>query len=173
MLSPANGEEPEVTIADDVLRAGLRVVFCGTALGAASARAGAYYAGPGNKFWPTLHAIGLTPRTLAPSEFAEVLEYDIGLTDLCKSRSGSDLAIGNDAFDVPRLAIAMESHRPGWLAFNGKRAAKEALGLKRIDFGAQEVKFAGVPAYVLPSSSGAANGYWDIAHWRQLARLSR
>jgi G:T/U-mismatch repair DNA glycosylase len=38
----------------DLLRPGLRIVFCGTAAGTASARAGAYYAGPGNAFWPTL-----------------------------------------------------------------------------------------------------------------------
>ena len=33
-------------ILPDVLAPGLRVVFCGTAPGTASARAGAYYAGP-------------------------------------------------------------------------------------------------------------------------------
>ena len=49
----------------DLIRPGLRIVFCGTALGAASARAGAYYAGPGNKFWPTLHEVGLTPAGIA------------------------------------------------------------------------------------------------------------
>jgi hypothetical protein len=66
----------------DVLGPGLRVVFCGTAVGSASAKRGAYYAGPGNKFWPTLHAIGLTPRRLMPEEFRSVLDYGIGLTDL-------------------------------------------------------------------------------------------
>ena len=54
----------------DVLEPNLRVVFCGTAAGSASARAGAYYAGPGNSFWRTIHAIGLTPRQLRPQEFA-------------------------------------------------------------------------------------------------------
>lgn len=34
----------------DLLRPGLRVVFCGTAAGAASALSGAYYAGRGNRF---------------------------------------------------------------------------------------------------------------------------
>ena len=38
----------------DILQPGLRVVFCGTAAGRASAKARAYYAGPGNSFWKTL-----------------------------------------------------------------------------------------------------------------------
>ena len=56
----------------------MRIVFCGTAAGAASARGGAYYAGPGNKSWATLHEIGLTPRRLAPFEFASMLDHGIG-----------------------------------------------------------------------------------------------
>ena len=42
----------------DVLPPGLAVVICGTAAGTASARAGAYYAGPGNAFWATLTRSG-------------------------------------------------------------------------------------------------------------------
>ena len=56
-----------MSVLPDVLAPGLRAVFCGTAAGTKSAIAGAYYAGPGNKFWPTLHAIGLTPRRFAPA----------------------------------------------------------------------------------------------------------
>jgi G:T/U-mismatch repair DNA glycosylase len=43
------------TLLDDLLRIGLRLVICGTAAGERSAKLGAYYAGPGNKFWRTLH----------------------------------------------------------------------------------------------------------------------
>ena len=75
----------------DVLGSGLSIVFCGSAAGAASARAGAYYAGPGNRFWPTLYRVGLTPRILAPADFRTVRRYGIGLTDLCKTESGSDV----------------------------------------------------------------------------------
>ena len=59
----------------DVLAPGLHVVFCGSAAGAVSARVGAYYAGPGNRSWPTLHRVGLTPRLLAPTEFRIVLRW--------------------------------------------------------------------------------------------------
>ena len=45
----------------DLLAPGLDLVFCGTAPSPASFKARAYYANPGNAFWPTLNAVGLTP----------------------------------------------------------------------------------------------------------------
>ena len=159
-------------IIDDVLQEGLRAVFCGTALGAASARVGAYYAATGNKFWPTLHRVGLTSGQIAPTDYRRILEFDLGLTDLCKLRSGSDRVVGDHAFDVPRLLSQLEAFRPAWLAFNGKKAAKAALALERVHYGAQTIELAGVRTYVLPSTSGAASGYWDIAPWREFASLT-
>ena len=50
-----------MSVLPDVLVPGLAVVFCGSAVGAASARRRAYYAGPGNAFWRTLSEVGLTP----------------------------------------------------------------------------------------------------------------
>jgi TDG/mug DNA glycosylase family protein len=44
-------------------------VFCGTAPSPASYKARAYYANAGNAFWPTLHAVGLTPERLHRSVF--------------------------------------------------------------------------------------------------------
>ena len=49
-------------ILPDVLGPGLALVICGSAAGTASARAGAYYAGPGNRFWWILAHSGLTER---------------------------------------------------------------------------------------------------------------
>lgn len=155
----------------DVIGPGLRVVFCGTALGAASARARAYYAGPGNRFWPTLHAVGLTPWLFEPREYGELLGLGIGLTDLCKTRSGSDREIGTDAFDVPRLTALLERNDPGWIAMTSKRTAKEALGRSLVEYGPQDRALGGVPVYVLPSPSGAARGHWDTGHWQALADL--
>jgi len=158
-------------IVADLIGPGLRVVFCGTALGAESARRRAYYAGPQNKFWQTLFAIGLTPRRFEPEEYPGVLALGIGLTDLCKTRSGSDAEIGRDGFDAERLRETIEANRPRWIAFTSKNAAKNALGLNGVDYGIQSVRFGGSRVFVLPSPSGAANGYWDIGPWRELAEL--
>lgn len=114
-------------ILPDVIKPGLRVVFCGTAVGAVSARRHAYYAGPGNKFWPTLREIGLTPRRLQPTECASVLHYGVGLTDVCKQRSGSDLQVGVQGFDVQRLAGLIRENAPLIIAFNGVKAGRASL----------------------------------------------
>ena len=136
----------------DVLKPELRVVFCGTALGTKSAQLRAYYAGPGNAFWPTLYRIGLTPRQLRPEEYRSLLTYGIGLTDLCKVRSGSDKAIGYDAFDVADFAAKLRRYSPGWVAFNGERAAEVLFG-KRVSYGEHPERVAGIPVFVLPSTS--------------------
>jgi double-stranded uracil-DNA glycosylase len=152
----------------DVLAQGLRVVFCGTALGTQSARAGAYYAGRGNRFWPTLHEVGLTPVVLRPDEYRRLLDYGIGLTDICKTRSGSDEEVGRENFDVRRLITELERYSPAWIAFNGKNAARAALG-RGVEYGEQREALGGVSCFVLPSTSGAARAYWDVRVWRELA----
>jgi double-stranded uracil-DNA glycosylase len=155
-------------ILPDVIEPGLRVVFCGTAVGTKSAQAGAYYAGPGNSFWATLREVGLPPRQLRPSESAELIRYGIGLTDICKLSSGSDRAVGTGGFDVPRLVATLERYAPGWIAFNGKKAAEAALG-RPVGYGRQPERLGPTRVFVLPSSSGAARGFWDVRYWRELA----
>lgn len=154
----------------NMLRPGLQVVFCGTAAGTASARAKAYYAGPGNAFWRTLHATGLTPTQLAPSEYRRLLDFGIGLTDLCKVRYGSDAEVGTAEFDVDELQSRIREVEPAYLAFNGKNAAQGALE-RPVDFGPQEEQIGGATVWVLPSTSGAARRYWDIGPWEELARV--
>jgi TDG/mug DNA glycosylase family protein len=153
------------------MRPGLRVVFCGTALGAKSAQVGAYYAGPGKAFWATLYEVGLTPRRLRPQEYRELLSFGIGLTDLCKTRSGSDEAVGKNAFDIERLVSGLRRCSPGWVAFTGKNSAQGALG-RSVAYGPQAERLGGVPVYVLPSTSGAARRFWDIRPWQDLARVA-
>ena len=153
----------------DLLRPGLEVVFCGTAAGTASARAKAYYAGPGNAFWRTLFATGLTPRQLAPSEYERLLGFGIGLTDLCKVRHGSDAEVGTEEFDVDGLRGRIAAVEPVYLAFNGKNSARGALE-REVQIGPQEEQIGGAAVWVLPSTSAAARRYWDIDPWQELAR---
>ena len=65
-----------MSVLRDVLVRGLRVVFCGTAVGAAPARRQAYYAGAGNAFWPTLYEVGFTPSLLQPEEYQDITGMD-------------------------------------------------------------------------------------------------
>jgi TDG/mug DNA glycosylase family protein len=157
----------------DVLGPGLALVVCGTQAGAASARLGAYYAGPGNRFWGTLHATGLTPRRLAPQEFRALPDYGIGLTDVAKRSSGPDAALRGDHFDADGLVARIRAHAPAILAFNGKRAAQAVLRPRgrALAYGLQPDTLGTTRLVVLPSTSGAASGFWSIEPWRALAAL--
>ena len=157
----------------DALGPGLRIVFCGSAAGAVSARVGAYYAGPGNGFWPTLYRVGLTPRLLAPAEFPTVLRYGIGLTDLCKTESGADASLSREADDAKALTAKIARYRPAILAFNGKRAAGVFLDAATIDYGEQAERIGETAIHVLPSTSGAARRWWDETYWRRVAEALR
>lgn len=161
----------------DLLSENLKLVFCGSALGEASAKAKAYYAKPGNKFWPTLHAVGLTPRLFRPSEYPELLKLRIGLTDINKTQSGNDDALDDAHDDVAGLAAKIEQYQPAILAFTAKRPAqvflKESFGLKGPPpYGLQPQRIGRTHLFVLPSTSGSGVRYWDIGPWKELKELA-
>jgi double-stranded uracil-DNA glycosylase len=155
---------------DDVLTEGLDIVFCGTAAGHTSARLGSYYAGPGNQFWAALHSTRLTPCQLSPAQFRDLPRYGIGLTDVCKLASGNDSDLEHGDYDVDDFWERISLYRPGIVAFNGKQAAKVALDEKAVRYGFQSTSHDRPRVFVLPSTSGAARGYWDISYWQELAR---
>jgi TDG/mug DNA glycosylase family protein len=158
-------------VLEDRLAPGLRLVVCGTAAGTKSAQLKAYYAGPGNKFWKTLHQVGLTAYQLAPTDFRQAQQFGIGFTDLIKDQSGNDSAIDfrGDARD--RLRNAILAARPTTLCFNGKRAAQEYLHLKQVAYGLQIETIGTTKLFVAPSTSGAASGAWNLSVWEDLAGL--
>lgn len=166
---------PDVVL-PDLMPSGLRLVICGTAAGSASALAGAYYAGAGNKFWTILLQTRLIDKSLGPSDFRRLPEWGIGLTDVSKTRHGMDHQLGADAFDPARLWQAVGEAAPSVLAFNGKAAARAALGLPgriELPFGPLAATPTDQVAWVLPSTSGAAGGSWDPAIWHALAAAIR
>lgn len=154
----------------DLLAPGLDLVICGSAAGAYSAAVGLPYAHPGNRFWRTLYAVGLTPRLLQPSEWRALADYGIGLTDMAKFYAGGDAGIRRRDDDPEALRRKLEACRPRALAFNGKRAAVRFLG-RPVAYGRQEETVAGAALFALPSTAGLASGYWDEAPWRELARF--
>ena len=157
-----------VDVLPDVLAPGLRVVFCGSAAGRRSAAEGAYYAGVGNRFWPMLYRTGLAPQMLQPQQYREVLVHGIGLTDLAKENSGADSEIADAAYDSSRLRHVIEALAPAALAFNGKRAAQLFCG-GGVSYGIQRDLCGTTKVFVLPSTSGAARGFWVEEPWWQLA----
>jgi TDG/mug DNA glycosylase family protein len=156
----------------EVLQPDLKVVFCGTAFGPRSAQVKAYYAGRGNYFWDILFRVGLTQRKLEPHEYREVLRYGIGLTNIAPQRIGLDNTLRKSDFDAAGLLAQMEQYRPSVLAFNGKRGAQELWG-RRVDYGLQAEMVGATRVFVLPSTSGAARGFWDERWWWEVAGMVR
>lgn len=156
-------------ILPDLLRPGLDLVFCGTAPGAMSAARGAYYANPTNRFWPTLHATGLTPRRFRPDEAPALPALGIGLTDVCKHAFGQDSALRPEDFDAAGLRAKIEAVAPARLAFTSKRAAAAVLG-RLPPYGLQPETIGITALWVLPSPSGAARRWWSDAPWHALAQ---
>jgi double-stranded uracil-DNA glycosylase len=175
---PARKNEPMLR---DLMRPGLSVVFCGTAVATASADLGHYYSGPGNKFWYLLHDAGFTPVRLRPEDDATLPEYGVGLTDLVKDVAQSHDR-GLDFGGTPVVAAHIVAAAPEWVAFNGQtagRAAASQLGLarkKEIRLGEQPWSIGTSRVFVLPSSSGA-NATMPYAEklswWRRLCEQSR
>jgi TDG/mug DNA glycosylase family protein len=162
-------------ILQDLLDESLQVVLCGSAASTASAAAAAYYAHKQNKFWKILHETGLTSDLLEPRQYRELLKYGIGLTDLVKTHAGMDHQIplaGAAGTGRTRLQASIAACRPKFLAFTSKTAGERFLGGRK-DYGEQIETIATTRIWILPSTSGAANGSWRPEVWHAFAERVR
>jgi TDG/mug DNA glycosylase family protein len=155
----------------DQLREDLRLIFVGTAASERSASDGHYYAHPGNRFWSTIHEVGITERLYEPGEFGALLQMGIGFTDLSKSHAGMDRQMSAQSIDVPGFRNKMERYRPRAIAFTSKKAASLFYGkpTKAILLGHQLLEEGLPEIFVLSSPSGAASSHWTPQPWRDLS----
>jgi len=105
--------ETDVTL-PDYLRTGLKLVFIGINPGHYSAQAGHYYARPGNLFWWALSNSGLVPQNLGPENDADLLQWNIGLTDVVKRPTHSSGDLRQEEFDqgVRRTVEVLRANAP-------------------------------------------------------------
>jgi len=162
-------------ILPDFLREGLKLVIVGFNPGEASARAGHYYAGRGNSFWPLLYESGVIPEPLAPEDDRRLLEFGIGLTDLVKRPSRGIEEIRREDFTEGRVLLGqkLEQHAPRAIAFNGKLVYEKFSG-RPVKLGLQKERLYGAQVYILPSTSGQNTTETHgekLQHFRNLAAL--
>jgi len=158
-------------ILPDRLRPGLKLVFCGTAAGRRSALSRAYYAHGQNKFWTTLHHVGLTPRLFAPQDYEKLWELGIGLTDIAKHVYGMDHQLPKDALGaeaVAALKARILKAKPRILAFTSLNGGRKVMGAQAVA-GEQLGRLGETRIFILPSPSPLAANHWDIQPWRKLA----
>ena len=65
----------------------------------------------------------------------------------------------------------MIKYQPKIVCFNGKNAAKIYFNRKHIEYGIQNEKIVMSKLFIVPSTSGAASGFWDINIWKTLADI--
>lgn len=157
----------------DVIASGLRVLFCGINPGLYSGATGHHFARPGNRFWPTLHQAGFTPRLLHPSEERELLTYGYGITNLVAraTATADELAPEELVAGQRRLQSKVKRYQPQVVAILGISAYRTAFGKKSVTLGKQSELLANAVVWVLPNPSGL-NAHYQLAdlagHFRTL-----
>jgi TDG/mug DNA glycosylase family protein len=162
--TPAELAAAEGRFVPDVLRPGLRVLFCGINPGLWSAAVGHHFARPGNRFWKALHLGGLTPRLLAPDEEDELLALGLGITNLVEraTAGAADLGPAELREGGSRLAAKAAAVRPRMVAVLGVGAYRTAFARPRAAVGPQPDPIGGSPAWLLPNPSGL-NAHYRLA----------
>ncbi len=155
----------------DVVAPGLKVLFCGINPGLYTAAIGHHFGRPGNRFWPTLHAAGFTPRRYDPSEQRELLPLGFGITNVVERATAAADELTDDEFRAGGVVLAkkVEQLAPGFLAVLGVGAYRVAFGKPKAAVGDQPERIGGTRVWVLPNPSGLNAHYQADA----LARVFR
>jgi TDG/mug DNA glycosylase family protein len=151
----------------------MRLLVCGLNPSLYAADRGVGFARPGNRFWPAAHAAGLVIRDRDPLD--ALVSHGIGMTDLVKraTRTAAELDAEEYRAGVERVGRLVRWLEPRAICFVGLAGWRAAVDAKAVA-GEQPDGFAGVAAYVMPSTSGA-NAHArpaDLAeHLRRALRL--
>jgi TDG/mug DNA glycosylase family protein len=157
-----------------ILGPGLRVLFVGINPSLRSAEAGHHFAGPSNRFWPTLHAAGFTPRRLRPDEDGELPSHGVGVTNLASraTRAAAELSPAELRAGAVQLERTVREHRPGLVAVVGVMAYRTAFARPGATMGLQDAGIGGRPVWVLPNPSGL-NAHYKPADFARLYAEAR
>jgi double-stranded uracil-DNA glycosylase len=153
---------------------GLRVLFVGINPSLRSAEVGHHFARPGNRFWPTLHAAGFTPRLLAPQEDGLLPSFGIGVSNIVSrpTRSASELTVTELRAGAAILEATVRAWTPRLVAVVGVVAYRAAFRRPHADMGLQEETVGGRPVWVLPNPSGL-NAHYKPADFARLYAEAR
>lgn len=140
----------------DVIAPDLKVLFCGINPGLYTAAIGHHFGRPGNRFWPTLHRAGFTPRLLSPYDEHELVPLGYGITNVVDRATAAADEVSAEEFLAggKKLEAKVRRFRPRVLAVLGVGAYRVAFNRPKAKVGAQEEMIGGAAAWVLPNPSG-------------------
>ena len=153
---------------------GLDVLFVGINPSLRSAATGHHFARPGNRFWPTLHAAGFTPRRLAPEEDGLLPSFGLGVMNFVSrpTRAASELTVAELRAGAAALEETVCAWAPRLTAIVGVGAYRTAFARPRAGMGLQPERVAGRPVWVLPNPSGL-NAHYKPADFARLYAEAR
>src|SRR5690242_6409816 len=157
----------------DVIAPDLNVLFCGINPGLYSGAVGHHFARPGNRFWPTLHAAGITARVLSPFAERELLAAGVGITNIVeRATATADRLAGEELrAGARRLEGKVRRTEPRTVAFLGLTAYRTAFGRPKAVVGPQPEAFAGARVWLLPNPSGL-NAHFQVPELAVLFRTA-
>ncbi len=158
----------------DFVGPGMRMLVCGLNPSLVAADAGYGYAGATNRFWSVAVAAGIVTHPRDP--LLSLAEDAFGMTDLVKraTANADSLTPAEYQGGAARVARLVEWLRPGVVLFVGLAGWRAAID-RRAQPGPQPSPFGGMPAYVMPSTSGrnARTSPAELAaHMRQALALA-
>lgn len=147
---------------DDLVGPGLQLLIVGINPGLWTAAANAHFARPGNRFYPALHAAGITDHVIdasngmTPQDRAQLIARGVGITNLVRRATArADELTGEELRDgSARVARSIAAYRPVVVAFLGITAYRKAFRNPRARTGPQLDPLAGAQVWVVPNPSG-------------------
>ncbi len=147
---------------DDLIDDRVRLLFVGINPGLWTAAVNAHFARRGNRFWPALHAAGITPRLVDVSNGMDaqdrelVLGLGIGITNIVPTASARADELSLD--ELRDGAVALETKVRRWkpkvVAVLGLTAYRQAFARPNVVQGRENDRLAGAQLWVLPNPSG-------------------
>jgi TDG/mug DNA glycosylase family protein len=147
----------------DTVAPDLRLLFVGINPGLYSGATGHHFARPGNRFWPTLHQAGFTPRQLRPDETDALLALGIGITNIVNrtTATAAELSPSELRAGADRLRATVERFRPRTVAVLGVTAYRTAFDRSDAVIGRQVDRLGDAALWVLPNPSGL-NAHYQL-----------
>ena len=162
----------------DVIAPRLRILFCGINPGLYSAAAGHHFAGPGNRFWPALHAAGFTPTRLRPEDESALLSLGLGITNLVPRTTPKAEVLSKRALRLGGRQLVQKTltYQPRILAILGLGAYRAAFDDPAAEVGVQPRTIGPTHIWLLPNPSGLNTHHSNaelIELFRSLRRFER
>ena len=159
-------------VIDDIGMDTCRLLVVGINPGLWTAKVGAPFARPGNRFWPALHEAGITPRLvdardgLSDADLAMLAEAGLGFTNVVARATARAGELADDEIRAGGRVLAEKVARQRDLRGGPEVVMVAGIGAVRTAFGAktpsggkvgvvkQEKAIGGAETWVVPNPSG-------------------